>query len=246
MSQKPHVAEELDELKQQLLLMGARAQECLLEALRGLVERDHARLAEVRAGDERINQLQLDIDHRCFTILALQQPVAVDLRAVVSVLRITDDLERVGDLAADISEAAQSYQTHPPVKPLIDLPRMGQLALQMLHDALDAFVTRDAGLAQRVLAQDDWVDALREQVFRELLTFMLGTSRTIAPSIDLMLIASHLERVADHATNIAEDVVFVVEARDIRHRSGIRGMRRNDASQLPLIERRRAVTTPPV
>jgi phosphate transport system protein len=246
MSQNRHVAGEFDELKEQLLTMGALAEERLTGALRGLVERDNFLLSAVVSGDSRIDALQIEVDHRCFTILALQQPVAVDLRTVVSALRINDDLERVGDLAVEIADAAQSYQRHAPVKPLIDIPRMGQLARSMLHDALEAFVNRDVVLARHVLEQDDWVDALREQIFRELLTFMLGDPRTIEPSVELMLIASQLERVADHATNIAEDVVFVVEGRDIRHRSSGYAAPGRDPRPTPQVERRRATTTPPV
>src|SRR5262245_8342580 len=189
MSQIRHFAEELDELKGRLLTMGGLAEERLKAALRGLVERDTFLLDAVISGDSRIDALQIDVDHRCFTILALQQPVAVDLRAVVSALRINDDLERVGDLAVDIALASQAYLKHTAVKPLIDIPRMGQLAAAMLHDALDAFVERNVTGARRVLAQDDWVDALREQIFRELLTFMLGNARTIEAAMELMLIA---------------------------------------------------------
>ena len=137
----------------------------------------------------------------------------------VSTVRINTDLERVGDLAVNISEAALRYLAHPPVKPLIDMPRMGDLALKMLREALDAFVARDVRLAQTVLRQDGWLDALKDQILRELLTFMLGTKRTVEPGVELILISRHLERVGDHATNIAEDIIFIVEARDIRHRS---------------------------
>ena len=165
----------------------------------------------------RIDDLQIEVDKRCFTLLALYQPVAVDLRTVVSALKINTDLERVGDFAVNIGEVARRYLLHPPVKPLIDLPRMGELALKMLRESLDAFVTRDVGLAQEVLRQDDWLDALKDQIFRELLTYMLGDHRTIEPAVDLILIARHLERVGDHATNIAEDVIFWVRGADVRH-----------------------------
>jgi phosphate transport system protein len=178
--------------------------------------------------------------------LALHQPVAVDLRTVVSIIKINADLERVGDFAVNIGEAAQRYFLHPPVKPLIDLPRMGDLALKMLHDALEAFVSRDVRLAQSVLRQDDWLDGLKNQIFRELLTYMLGEPRTIEPGIELILIARHLERVGDHATNIAEDVIFIVEARDVRHRSGDIVNSGDQASISGKIERRKHFGTPPV
>lgn len=212
-----HFAEELDALKQRLLTMGGLAEQRLQSAMQALVSRDLKLIASVIDGDEGINQLHLEIDDRCFKLLALHQPMAVDLRVVVSVLKINGDLERVGDLAVNVGEAAQRYVAHAPVKPLIDLPRMGTLALKMLREALDAFVQRDAGLAQAVLAQDDGLDGLKNQIFRELLTYMLGDPRTIEPGIDLILISRHLERVGDHATNIAEDVIFIVEARDVRH-----------------------------
>jgi phosphate transport system protein len=242
-----HLAEELDELKTHLLTMGGLAEERLRAAVRGLVERDHDALADVIGGDSRIDDLQIEIDRRCFTLIALYQPVAIDLRTVVSALKINADLERVGDFAVNIAEVAQRYLRHPPVKPLIDLPRMGELALRMLREALDAFVTRDANLAQSVLRQDDWLDAFKEQIFREVLTYMLGDLRTIEPGIDLILMSRHLERVGDHATNIAEDVIFIVEARDVRHGSPS-PIAPADHSADPglVLERRRPSVGPPV
>src|SRR5262245_29565019 len=168
-----HFAEELEKLKARLLMMGGMAEERLRMAVRALVDRNHESLAEIIGGDSRINDLQIEIDDRCFTLLALYQPVAIDLRAVVSALKINADLERVGDLAVNIGEAGQRYLMHPPVKPLIDLPRMGELALKMLREALDAFVSRDVTLAHLVLRQDDWLDALKDQILRELLTYMM-------------------------------------------------------------------------
>ena len=214
-----HFIEELDELKSRLLTMGGLVEERLRLAMRALVDRNDDVLSDFNAGDRRIDQMQMEIDERCFRMLALYQPVATDLRTIVSTVRINTDLERVGDLAVNISEAALRYLAHPPVKPLIDLPRMGDLALKMLREALDAFVARDVRLAQTVLRQDGWLDALKDQILRELLTFMLGTKRTVEPGVELILISRHLERVGDHATNIAEDIIFIVEARDIRHRS---------------------------
>jgi phosphate transport system protein len=213
------VAHELEALKARLLAMGGLAEDLLRRAMRGLVDRNHQLLADVVAGDYRIDDLQMEIDNRCFTLIALHQPVALDLRMLVSAPRISADLERVGDLAVNISEVAQRYLLHPPVKPLIDLPRMADLALKMLREALDAFVSGDVSLAKMVLRQDDWLDALKDQVFREVLTHMLGIPQTIEPGVDLILMSRHLERVGDHATNIAEDVIFIVEARDVRHSS---------------------------
>ena len=212
-----HFAEELDELKQRLLVMGGLAEERLRAAVHALVERDRDLMTEVIRGDEDVNSLHLEIDDRCVKLLALHQPMAVDLRVIVAAFKINSDLERVGDLAVNVAEAAERYVTHAPVKPLIDLPRMAEMARQMLHDALDAFVSRDAEAAQRVLTRDDVLDGLKNQIFRELLTYMLGDPRKIEPGIDLILVSRHLERVGDHATNIAEDVIFIVEARDVRH-----------------------------
>jgi phosphate transport system protein len=212
-----HFAEELDRLKHRLLTMGGLAEEQVRSAIRALTERDARLMATVVDGDGDLNRYHVEIDDRCFKLLALHQPMAGDLRTIVAAVKINSDLERVGDLAVNIAEAAQRYVTHPPVKPLVDIPRMADLAQSMLHDALDAFVSRDLALAQTVLDRDDGLDELKNQVFRELLTYMLGEPRTIEPALDLILVSRHLERVGDHATNIAEDVVFIVAARDIRH-----------------------------
>ena len=171
-------------------------------------------------GDEPLNNLHIEIDNRCFTLLALYQPMAADLRTIVAAVKINTDLERVGDLAVNIAEAARRYTTHPPVKKLIDIPRMASIAQSMLRDALDAFVRRDLAMAQAVLNEDDRLDSLKTQIFRELLTYMLQDPSTIEPALDLILVSRHLERIGDHATNIAEDVIFIVSARDVRHHAG--------------------------
>src|SRR5437773_10697692 len=216
----PHFQEELSELKTRLLEMGGLAEDRVRAAVRALVERDAAGVDRVQSGDQPINQLHIEIDNRCFKLLALHQPMAVDLRAIVAAVKINTDLERVGDLAINIAEAARLYVVHPPVKKLIDIPRMATIAQGMLHDALDAFVRRDMELAQRVLAADDALDALKSQIFRELLTYMLADPTTIEPALDLILVSRHLERIGDRATNIAEDVIFIVSARDVRHHAG--------------------------
>jgi phosphate transport system protein len=213
----PHFQEELQELKGRLLEMGGLAEDRVRCAVKALVDRDGGMVDTVLAGDGPINQLHIEIDSRCFKLLALYQPMAVDLRAIVGGVKINTDLERVGDLAINIAEAARRYLRHPPVKELIDIPRMAEIAHGMLRDALDSYVRRDIELAQQVLNQDDALDALKTQVFRELLTFMLQDPHTIEPSLDLILISRHLERIGDHATNIAEDVIFMVSARDVRH-----------------------------
>lgn len=216
----PHVQDHIAALKARLLALGGLAEERLGAATRALVERDAPSLERVIAGDDPINQLQMEIDGRAFQILALLQPKATDLRTVVAAVKIATDLERVGDLAVNIAEAARRYLQHPPVKELVDIPRMADLAQGMLRDALDAYVRHDVDLAQRVLGTDDALDALRGQVFRELLTCMLQSPATVEPSLDLLLISRHLERTGDHATNVAEDVIFIVSARDVRHHAG--------------------------
>ncbi len=212
-----HFQEELDALKERLLAMGGLAEERVREAVRGLMDRDAAALDAVLAGDEPINDFHIEVDDRCFKLLALHQPMAADLRVIVAAVKINTDLERVGDLAVNIGEAGKRYLQHPPVKPLIDIPRMGDLAQSMLRDSLDAFVRRDIALAEAVLAQDDTVDALKTRIFRELLTYMLQDPTTIEPALDLILISRHLERIGDHATNVAEDVIFILSAKDVRH-----------------------------
>ena len=217
MTQVPHFQEELDQLKARLLEMGGLAEDRVRSAVRALVERDQSLVDTVLVGDTPINQLHMEIDGRCVKLLALHQPMAVDLRAIVSAVKINTDLERVGDLAVNIAEAARQSATHPPVKKLIDIPRMATIAQRMLRDALDAFVRRDTALAQHVLNEDDALDALKNQIFRELLTYMLQDPHTIEPALDLILISRHLERIGDHATNVAEDVIFMVSAKDVRH-----------------------------
>jgi phosphate transport system protein len=215
--ERHHFQQELGALKERLLAMGGLAEDRVRTAMEGLVERDYQLIEEVLNGDMPLNQLHIEIDDMCLKLLALHSPMAVDLRAVMAAIKINSDLERVGDMAVNIAEAARRYATHPPVKKLIDIPRMATTAQAMLRDALDAYVRGDVELAQRVLDEDDVLDSLKTQVFRELLTYMLQDQATIEPSLDLILISRHLERIGDHATNIAEDVIFMVSGRDVRH-----------------------------
>jgi phosphate transport system protein len=214
---QPHFREELEQLQGRLLEMGGLAEERVRAVVQGLVSRDAGLIERVLQGDEPINQLHIEVDNRCFRLLALHQPMATDLRAIVAAVKINTDLERVGDLAVNIAEAANRYISHPPVKKLIDIPSMGQIAQAMLRDALDSFVKRDTTLAHQVLNEDDRLDGLKTQVFRELLTYMLTDPGTIEAGLDLILVSRHLERIGDHATNIAEDVIFMVSALDVRH-----------------------------
>ena len=214
-----HFSEELQLLKQRLLEMGDLAASRIDRAMAGLIARDSLILGEVIQGDESVNDYQIEIDDRCFKLLALRQPMATDLRLIMATTRITSDLERVGDLAVNIAEAAARYIQNPQVKPLIDLPKMSELAQQMLRDALSSFVSGEVAMASDVLKRDDMLDDLKRQVFQDLLTYMLNNPELVAPALDLVLISRHLERVGDHATNIAEDIIFLVEGRDIRHQT---------------------------
>jgi len=215
--QVPHFREELETLQGRLLEMGGLAEERVRAAVQGLVSRDPGLIEKVLAGDEPINQLHIEVDNRCFRLLALHQPMATDLRAIVAAVKINTDLERVGDLAVNIAEASKRYIAHAPVKQLIDIPQMGEIAQAMLRDALDSYVKRDTVLAHQVLNEDDRLDDLKTQVFRDLLTHMLQDQSTVEPALDLILVSRHLERIGDHATNVAEDVIFMVSALDVRH-----------------------------
>ena len=208
---------ELSHLKERLLAMGGEAEEQVRSAVRALSERDLALAERVLLGDGPINRLHVEIDRRCFDLLSEHHTDATEIRVIVSGLKINSDLERIGDFAVNIAEATFRYLQHPPVKPLIDIPRMADLAQGMLRDALNAYVRPDTDLARRVLDRDDQLDGLKDQVFRELLSYMMQNPATIEPALELILIARHLERVGDHATNIAEDVIFLVSGRDVRH-----------------------------
>jgi phosphate transport system protein len=212
-----HFQAELERLKMRLLEMGGTAEENVRLAVMGLVERDANLIERVGAGDAPLNALHIEIDNRCFTLLALYQPMAADLRTIVAAVKINTDLERVGDLAVNVADAARRYTSHAPPKKLVNLPKMAEIAQAMLRDALDAFVRRDVELAQHVLDEDDRLDSLKTQIFRNLLTYMLQDPSTIEPALDLILVSRHLERIGDHATNIAEDVIFIVSGRDVRH-----------------------------
>ena len=185
--------------------------------VQALMERNLEAAEAIAHGDEEVNALQIEIDDRCIKLLALQQPMASDLRLITSAMKINADLERIGDQAVNIAENATKMLAAPPLKPLIDLPRMAERAERMTRDSLDAFVRRDAALAREVLAQDDEVDGLKDTIFRVLLTYMMADPGTIERALALILISRNIERIADHATNIAEDVIFLVEAKDVRH-----------------------------
>jgi phosphate transport system protein len=212
-----HFERELDLLKEQLLLMGGRAEAIVLKAVESLRQRSPSLAQEVFADDDAIDRLEIDIDERCVGLLALQQPLARDLRFITAALKICNDLERVGDHAVNIAGGTRRLANLPQLKPLVDIPRMAGLASGMLHEALDAFVRRDADTARRLVRRDDEVDNLNRQVFRELVSYMIEDPTTITRAMELILVARNLERVADLATNVAEEVVFITEARIIKH-----------------------------
>jgi len=210
---------ELDSLKQEILKMGAKAETMIQHSIQALVLRDRSHSRDVPELESEVNQLQLSIDDRCSKLLALRQPMAHDLRFIIAAMKIDSDLERIADQAVNITEHTEVLLQFPEVKPLIDIPRMAEIASEMLRDALDAFVEQDAATAREIVLRDDEVDGLKDQVIRELLTYMISDPKTIKPGLQLVLIARNLERIADHATNISEDVVYMVEAKDIRHHS---------------------------
>jgi phosphate transport system protein len=212
-----HFEQELAELKERMLVMGGRAENIVRKAIEALKRRDVRLANEVFSDDKVIDQLELEIDERCVNLLALRQPLATDLRFLTSSLKITNELERVGDHAVNIAGGAIRLSEQPMLKPLVDIPRMADMATGMLREALDAFVRRDAETARRLVRRDDAVDDLNTQLFRELVSFMIEDPRTISRAMELVLVARNLERVADLATNVAEEVVFIAEARVIKH-----------------------------
>jgi len=214
-----HFDEELDELKHKLLRMAGLAEDQIDKALAALVTRDSTLARKVIERDHQVNALDVEIDEDSIRLLALHQPAARDLRLVTTAMKIATELERISDLAENVCERAIELEEEPQLKPYIDIPRMGNLARTMVAESIDAFVKDDAILARKVLGDDDFVDDLMEQLFRELLSFMIEDPHTISRAIRLSFIAKYLERMADHATNIAELVVYLVEGKIIRHTS---------------------------
>jgi len=212
-----HFDEELSDLKTKLLRMAAQAEDQIDKALTALVTRDSALAREVIERDHLVNALDVEIDEESIRLLALHQPAARDLRLVTTAMKIATELERISDLAENVCERAIELNEEPQLKPYIDIPTMGNMARMMVKQSIDAFVKDDSALARKVLTDDDYVDDLMEQIFRELLSFMIEDTRTITRAIRLSFIAKYLERMADHATNIAELVVYLVEGKIIRH-----------------------------
>ena len=212
-----HFREELEELQTKLLEMGGLVEAAIHNSVLALVDRDEDKAKEVMWNEALVNQKEIEIDELATRMLALFQPMARDLRFITAVIKINNDLERMGDLAVNITERALTLMREPAVKPLIDIPRIADLAESMVHRALDAFAKHDADMARDVLLSDDAVDRLRDAVYDELLSFMQEERSTINRAVSLMFIAQNLERIADHSTNIAEDVLFAVKGIDVRH-----------------------------
>ena len=212
-----HFDDELADLKTTLLRMAGLAEDQIDKALTALVTRDSDLARQVIERDRQVNTLDVEIDEECIRLLALHQPAARDLRLVTTAMKISTELERISDLAENVSERTIELNEEPQLKPYIDIPLMGKMARTMVKESIDAFVKDDSTLARKVLTDDDFVDDLMEQLFRELLSFMLEDTRTISRAIRLSFIAKYLERMGDHATNIAELVVYLVEGKIIRH-----------------------------
>lgn len=209
--------EELRLLTAKLAAMGTLAESRVRDAMTALLERRADLAATVASGDAAVNELELEVDDLCLKLLALRNPVASDLRRIRSIIKANTDLERVGDQAVNIAQVAIDLIALPPLRPVLDITRLGELATGMLHDSMAAFAEQDAALARAVLRRDDDADALRDSVFRVLLTHMMADPGTVERAMGLILISRCLERVGDHATNIAEDLIFLVEGRDVRH-----------------------------
>lgn len=212
-----HFDQDLAHLKRQLLAMGSLVESQIEQALKALVDRDSDLAVSVIERDCDVNTLDVEIDDLCVQLLALQQPTARDLRFVTTGMKISSELERMGDLADNIAQRALELNVEPQLKPYIDIPRMANWTMRMVKECLDAFVNSDPILARKVCSDDDFVDDLNEQLFRELLSFMLENTSTITRAIRLTFVAKSLERIADHATNIGELVVYMVEGKNIRH-----------------------------
>jgi phosphate transport system protein len=212
-----HFQQELNQLKSELLRMAGLAERAISNAVEALVKRDTPLAKKTVQEDGQINEMEINIDERCLNLLALHQPMAADLRFITSAMRINTELERIGDQAVNIAERVIFLNQEAQLKPYIDIPRMDEITQSMVKDVLDAFVNGDARLARSVCERDDQVDALNDQVFRELLTYMMSDPKNITRAVHLIIVSRCLERIADHATNIAEGVIFMVQALVIKH-----------------------------
>jgi phosphate transport system protein len=212
-----HLDQRLEQIRHDLLRMGGLVEQMIGRANRALVERDEAAIREVLDSDAEVDRLEMEIDEHCLETMVRHQPAAVDLRFLVAVMKIVNDLERMGDSAVNIVQSVEHLNREPPLKPYVELPDLSRLVGEMVRRALDSLVAKDARAAEDVCRSDDEVDARYKQLFRELLTYMIEDPKTVSRCLHLLLIARNLERIADHATNIAEDVIYYVEGKDVRH-----------------------------
>ncbi len=217
-----HFVEELEQLTTKLLEMSSLVEAAIQRSISAVIHKDKSAADEVFRNEARINEIEIEIDEFAINLLALNQPMAADLRLIVAALKINTDLERMGDLSVNIAERAVSLLGETVVKPMIDIPHIAGLVQSMVRKALDAFVNRDAELARSVLASDDAVDSMRTACYHELISFMEKDPQNIRPSMDLLAVTRNLERIADHSTNIAEDVLFLVKGVDVRHHAEAR------------------------
>jgi phosphate transport system protein len=215
--------QDLNRIRQGLLRMGGTVEEMVARATQALLDRNAELGREVVRQDREVDQMEIDIDEACHSVLSRKQPAAGDLRFLVAVMKINSDLERIGDSAVNIAHSVEPLLAQPPLETRADLPLLSQRVQDMVRDSLNAFVRKDARLASQVLASDDLVDTLYKQIFRELLTAMIEDPTTVTRALHLLLIARNFERIADHATNVAEDVIYFVEGKDVRHTSAEAG-----------------------
>lgn len=212
-----HFDEQIQEIREKLVRMGGLAESMISSALKMLIGRDGRHFRDVQEREEQVNALQIEIDDLAVRVTALQQPVGSDVRFLFMAARITSELERIADQAINICQSAEHLLKAPPLKPFVDIPIMADIAQKMVRASLDALVRKDTSIAEHVLTEEDKVDAFRDQIFRELLTYMMADPATIPRALSLILISRNLERVGDHATNIAEEVIYWIQGRDIRH-----------------------------
>ncbi len=219
MMMERHFDEELLDLKKRLLHMGSVTEEMIHLAVKGLVEQDESMAETVFGMENEVNALHIEVDDTSMRLLALHQPMATDLRLLATIVKINSELERIADLTVNMCESTHFLLGKTEVKPLVDLPKMAEIAEGMVSESLKSFTSKDVALAQKVLDEDDKVDSFKDKIFRELLTYMISNPTTIDRGISLILISRNLERIGDHATNIAEDVIYMVQGRDVRHKT---------------------------
>jgi phosphate transport system protein len=217
---KRHFDDELAQLKERLLKMGGHAEKMIHLSAKDLFARMESDRGELEALEKTVNELQIEVDDRVLRLVALRQPMADDLRFLLMASRIAGELERIADQSINIIETTHFLLSAPPLKPLVDLPLMAEIVQEMLRASLDAFVMQDGAMARQVLESDDKVDACKKRIFEEMMATMEGDPKTVRRGVCVMLISRNLERIGDHATNIAEEVIYMVEAKDVRHHHG--------------------------